>query len=827
MADYPISNVPRRVQYVNSGVGPYAFTFEVLVQTDIAVYRGSTLLTLTTDYAVTINANGTGSITLVTAGTGNITIVGARAIQRSSDYTTGGDLFASTLNTDLDSQTIYSQQLAESLNRTIKVPVTDASTLNLQLPNSTSRANKLFGFTASGEPTVSSTTVSQLDAAVSSFVNNTGNNSSSIIYDPAGSSAVATTVQTKLRETVSVKDFGAVGDGVADDTTAIQAAINYIGNIGGGTVYIPAGTYLISATLTVVSGQDNVRITGAGSGSTIFKRNGSFRFFRINTVTNGIDETQGNTLASNAAKGTTTITLTTGKGANITPKTWVVIRSEAAAEGGPNITTKQGNFIFVEDVVGDVLTISSPLLNTYTTANSSEICNTNLVNGFELSGVGFDGNNYFFSGSINTANAIEIYWAYRPYINDIKAWELPNVFLALTGCISTQISDVYGYDFLSTGYNGATNGFGYGVVELALNQGLTATNLTFDRVRHAYTTAALNFFYGVPTGSRISNSTAMNCRGAGFDTHPEGRDVGFTNCSVIGCLQHGFQIRSVDTIISNCSVDSCLATGLYLTVDSIGTVVENVKISNTNYAIVQGEDWRNRGAIFDAGEKNKVYGASISECGGQGLSLSGTSDFGYYKNIVIRNPNLDTAQDYGVSVPGGGPTRLVFDSVYVEDYNGNLYNGFYISCSTITSCVIKDFSCFGNSNRPIDSVATPNVIISNSFGPFLNCPTSIAEKKTLDASGFLRVDDAVSSWISVEGEGGVADTLTRLINNYAGQKITLRLFSTGSPITVEHNSFIRLAGSADFVMSDANDTITLLSTGTENNIWVEYTRTKI
>jgi Pectate lyase superfamily protein len=83
--------------------------------------------------------------------------------------------------------------------------------------------------------------------------------SNSVGYLPAGTGAVATTVQTKLRESVSVKDFGAVGDGVANDTAAIQAAIVAVNVAGGGELLIPEGTYKVTSSITLYP---NVTIFG-------------------------------------------------------------------------------------------------------------------------------------------------------------------------------------------------------------------------------------------------------------------------------------------------------------------------------------------------------------------------------------------------------------------------------------------------------------------------------------------------------------------------------------------------------------------------------------
>jgi hypothetical protein len=71
--------------------------------------------------------------------------------------------------------------------------------------------------------------------------------SSSITFTQNGSGAVVRTVDSKLKDVVSVKDFGAVGDGVTNDQFAIQAAINHISSTApfSGTVYFPPGTYRV------------------------------------------------------------------------------------------------------------------------------------------------------------------------------------------------------------------------------------------------------------------------------------------------------------------------------------------------------------------------------------------------------------------------------------------------------------------------------------------------------------------------------------------------------------------------------------------------------
>jgi hypothetical protein len=120
-----------------------------------------------------------------------------------------------------------------------------------------------------------------------------------VTYDPPFTGGVAYPVCEKLEQTVSVKDFGAVGDGVSDDTAAILTAISAS---SGKQLVMPAGTYLVSSEIAIsvqcsIEGQNpfatiirtnnptanifkctsgNVQISGIGFESSVTRSGGSY-----------------------------------------------------------------------------------------------------------------------------------------------------------------------------------------------------------------------------------------------------------------------------------------------------------------------------------------------------------------------------------------------------------------------------------------------------------------------------------------------------------------------------------------------------------------------
>ena len=240
MADIPISNVARRVQFTgNTTTGPFAFTFNILADSDLIVIKNTTTLTLTADYTVTIGTNGTGSVTLGSALVASdiLTIIGGRSLERTTDFVTAGDLLASSLNEQLDSLVIMAQQLDEKVGRAIIVNAGDES-VSLEMPTKDNRKGTVLAFNAtSGAPEIGPTianvsSLAAITADISTLADiEDGTTATDAISGLAAIKANVTTVADISSNVTSVASNTTNINAVAADATDIGTVAGAISNV--------------------------------------------------------------------------------------------------------------------------------------------------------------------------------------------------------------------------------------------------------------------------------------------------------------------------------------------------------------------------------------------------------------------------------------------------------------------------------------------------------------------------------------------------------------------------------------------------------------------
>lgn len=87
-------------------------------------------------------------------------------------------------------------------------------------------------------------------------------------------------IRTNTSSTVNIYDFGAIGDGLTEDTIAVQKAIDYIASKGGGVVYFPAGDYPIMVSVTT----PNIKFQGESINTTTIRAANTATMVRVHTT---------------------------------------------------------------------------------------------------------------------------------------------------------------------------------------------------------------------------------------------------------------------------------------------------------------------------------------------------------------------------------------------------------------------------------------------------------------------------------------------------------------------------------------------------------------
>jgi hypothetical protein len=268
----PVSDTPRRAgPFLGDGAATiFPFGFRIFANSDLLVQSttGSVIATLSlgTDYSVTLNADQTNSpggtvITTLPLAVGtNLAIVGGLHYTQTSKLPQGGNYSAVVVQNALDRLTMLIQQLVEQLGRTFRAPPGDQLS---DLPSSSARANTVLGFDGNGNVVPQIPASGSAAAVMIQYASSLG--SSLMGFLQLGASAFARTVQAKLRERVSLEDFGGVADwnGTTgtDNLAAFNAAMAAL-PAAGGTIELGHGAYALTAPTT--SGYKHIRVFGRG-----------------------------------------------------------------------------------------------------------------------------------------------------------------------------------------------------------------------------------------------------------------------------------------------------------------------------------------------------------------------------------------------------------------------------------------------------------------------------------------------------------------------------------------------------------------------------------
>lgn len=136
---------------------------------------------------------------------------------------------------------------------------------NLKIKNNVSYSEISYGAnTAIVVNETGEVSIPSLDLKSDLASTDAGKGAALVGFKQSGTGAVVRTVEDKAREWVSVKDFGAVGDGVTDDTAAIQAAVNNTE-----FVFIPPGEYLLSSE--IIFQDKGMTLFGGGMSVSVLK----------------------------------------------------------------------------------------------------------------------------------------------------------------------------------------------------------------------------------------------------------------------------------------------------------------------------------------------------------------------------------------------------------------------------------------------------------------------------------------------------------------------------------------------------------------------------
>lgn len=347
------------------------------------------------------------------------------------------------------------------------------------------------------------------------------------VTDPQVASYVAAETETRAaldrsyRRGISVTEFGALGDGMADDTAAFNAAL-----ASGQAVYVPAGDYRVSGA--VATGPVDLHLA---HGATLI-HDGEQSCLHVQ----GSEQTPVS-LTSDVGTGGTRIT---APGHGLAAGDWIRLASERIWDAH-STGIRHGELMEVASVDGDVITtVTAVAGGPYTVADSARVSRLDLVVGVSITGPGT------IRGSRTPSRGqtgIRLTLAQNITISEVNTRDIDYRHIALEDVIAARIDGV-------SQQWAHSSGMGYGISPTNAAQDILITGCTFSDIRHAFTTSNQAAVAGIVRRATVRDCTIRysapatgGSPGDALDTHTASEDIAFESNVIIGASGLGINME--------------------------------------------------------------------------------------------------------------------------------------------------------------------------------------------------------------------------------------------------------------------------------------------
>jgi Pectate lyase superfamily protein len=312
-------------------------------------------------------------------------------------------------------------------------------------------------------------------------------------------------LQAKITGTViNVREHGAQGNGVTNDTVAIQAALTRAGTLGGAVVFLPAGTYPCTAQLTIPNG---VHLAGAGVGATVLSFAGASA---VNFPNLACLYSEGALVAlpdlgADVIANASTVTFASPP-ALAANDIFCIYNTTDYSFNASRSYYRAGEWKRVIGLAGSLVTCDTPAYEAYTAGSNIDLYRLDPTSAgvadLEIRGL----------GATSTVAVIKASLGRACSFSNLRLSGTQYIHIALDRCVSTIISGCHVFD------NGAAAGLNYGVA--VLNSYRTIIDACdIYTTRHCITHGGSSVAGAVPSRKTIVDGCHLTSSFLAFDAH--------------------------------------------------------------------------------------------------------------------------------------------------------------------------------------------------------------------------------------------------------------------------------------------------------------------